>query len=490
MLRSLAVVSYGFGNVVAIWGGRPLCRVWKPAQKWFRPFPCLISGTTAAAVDLQLKDNVFFDHLKAFSSIRKHHDVLYATQAFPDADDRTLLEKLHLPDLFQNLAGTGFNPEMRQKREDGIFIDELPLGEKGPCSEYLQELCCTFTTAFLREIDSVLAQPDVINTEKALCKAILERVIAPSELIAQLDMKKQESMGSLAIKLALLVRKRRAKPIKTEPADTASALWPRIVARTDRLYCLTEKYLPAFEYVANAVSSAAGPTGTTELVMGSLKDPVRVHEKAMDDYGDRFDDNVLPEACVADMIRACLVCGSGQTFVKVLELLNGFRTNVPGFGVVRIDIVRLKNKFAHVDPSHFRNMLLNLHMVLQPTIDSKALDKAYALAQCEWEAAQSKFRAMQAAECSGMYGPAQQAYILAERKWVEAQEAYQVGRTSGGIRIFVELQLHHKLILKYNDESHAHDHYDFFRAHLANTYETRLPAEIDYRTLMLVLGSA
>ena len=39
---------------------------------------------------------------------------------------------------------------------------------------------------------------------------------------------------------------------------------------------------------------------------------------------------------------------------------------------------------------------------------------------------------------------------------------------------FVELQTQHHDILKWNDESNAHDHYDFFRARLAHRYASEL----------------
>eukprot|EP00913_Durusdinium_trenchii_P024176 g22698.t1 len=45
---------------------------------------------------------------------------------------------------------------------------------------------------------------------------------------------------------------------------------------------------------------------------------------------------------------------------------------------------------------------------------------------------------------------------------------------------FVELQVHHKLILDFNDESHAHDYYDFFRRELANQYGKEMEASLNF----------
>ena len=63
---------------------------------------------------------------------------------------------------------------------------------------------------------------------------------------------------------------------------------------------------PAYPRAAQEAVHALVKESNMELSafhLGPLKDPVRVHEKAMDDYADRFPDD-LPEACVADIIRS------------------------------------------------------------------------------------------------------------------------------------------------------------------------------------------
>ena len=42
------------------------------------------------------------------------------------------------------------------------------------------------------------------------------------------------------------------------------------------------------------------------------------------------------------------------------------------------------------------------------------------------------------------------------------------------------MQVHHRVILDYNDAAHAHDHYNFFRAHLQDQYDTELDAQLDF----------
>ena len=53
----------------------------------------------------------------------------------------------------------------------------------------------------------------------------------------------------------------------------------------------------------------------------------------------------------------------------------------------------------------------------------------------------------------------------------------------GGRVTFAELQVHHAAILEFNDESHAHDHYNFFRAKLRDSSGRELDAMLE-RTLV------
>ena len=85
-------------------------------------------------------------------------------------------------------------------------------------------------------------------------------------------------------------------------------------------------------------------------------DPVRIHEKAQDDYADRFHDKVLAEACVADVLRSRVVCTSGTAMLHFIELLaKGFEHEIEGGEKALLEIVRLKNKMGTDDPTHFRN---------------------------------------------------------------------------------------------------------------------------------------
>ena len=91
---------------------------------------------------------------------------------------------------------------------------------------------------------------------------------------------------------------------------------------------------------------------------------------------------------------------------------------------VRFEVVRVKSKFgSDRDPTHFRNLLNNLRMTVT---------------------------------CS-----------------------------DGAVRTsFVELQLHEKGILAHNNESKAHDHYDYFRSLLEGSYDSDLDKFLE-RTILV-----
>ena len=150
-----------------------------------------------------------------------------------------------------------------------------------------------------------------------------------------------------------------------------------------------------------------------------------MHEKAVDDYSDRFTDGALPEACVIDVLRARLICTLPAQLLALLELVVGTTDTPLSLEValpdgrrasVTLRCVRLKHKFgSSLDPTHFRYSIANLR--------------------------------------------------------VEVQFA---GEATPALSTFVEMQLHAKPIIEYNEASHAHAHYDFMRAKLAAQYETQL----------------
>ena len=71
--------------------------------------------------------------------------------------------------------------------------------------------------------------------------------------------------------------------------------------RTDALYCALEGSLSPFGQIVTALARAVG-LGKEGVVVGEMKDPVRTHEKALNDYLVAFDDfddeQVMREGCM------------------------------------------------------------------------------------------------------------------------------------------------------------------------------------------------
>lgn len=374
----------------------------------------------------------FADRLLAFSEIRKGHDRLYVEDAFADAAERKQIESFGVRDQLFLEDGETRNGEMRQRAADGGFIR---VSIKPLSSHYLRKCASFFTESVLRRLDEgLMAEP---NAEKAMKPIVAECepfTTAAATAAAAGDteeaVKALNDATILGVKLGLLVLNRQHKlrgknkedlrrkassgdPVAKKefnhleelraiaPETTASALWARIMVRTDQIYEVMEKMKDIFE---EAVSDLCTRHGLA-VKFGGLKDPVRVHEKAINDYmvdfSDWDDGRVIPEACVLDIVRCRVICEDATSMVALLHEL---RDGIPFSGGGSLKIIRAKNKFETTDPTHFRNILCNLYM--------------------------------------------------------------EVPQGS----CFAELQVQHAAILKYNDDSHAHDHYNFFRTLLAASY--------------------
>lgn len=223
-------------------------------------------------------------------------------------------------------------------------------------------------------------------------------------------------------------------------SDTSlRSLWRAIAGRTDDVMLLAENFQPLFNSTITELCATAGnspsasrPSGVSDdewvaCNLGPIKDPVRIFQKAADDYQTRFGDGVPGEACVADVLRSRIVCFHAASTCDTIAMIKrpqGFvveAAQLPGAAeanVVRVKLktVRIKNKFIDMDPTHFRNALCNLIMVV------------------EW--------------------------------------ADSLGRPPTAF--FCECQVHHRGILQRNEALHAHSHYDFFRTRLANKYDDEM----------------
>ena len=134
-------------------------------------------------------------------------------------------------------------------------------------------------------------------------------------------------------------------------AAPASKVWTQIVSRTDEIYSQNEQ---GYGLVKGMLDKLVFEMDDVTLSIAPLKDPIRIHEKALSKYANKFDDGVLAEACVLDVIRAKCSASTGDSLFGLLTKLHSIK--FPKFcGTVHekecsVELVRCKNKFAHPDP--------------------------------------------------------------------------------------------------------------------------------------------
>ena len=362
---------------------------------------------------VQFASAELLEHAAALSQIRSTHDRIYTETAFPSEKDRDRIERFSAPDLsFINGKDGERAKHLRQKTRGGKWV---AVHRGPPQSKYLQALCRDLTPDVLARIDKVLEPMDPTALSDEVRAAIQEEVVAvvaTPELMSRRSEEERSDFKRSIFELALLVHKRRHvqgahldKIRKWVPQAAAATLWPTIVARLDQYYTVTEGLLEVVKEVIPQLVAAAGlDPASGRLTIGPIKHPVRLHEKALDDYLEDFDDwhddIVVPEACVRDMIRARVVCTNGGSLLSMMEALKGgFEVDVDG-KMAKLSLLRCKNKFdpSKGDPSHHRCVLMNL-----------ILEYDYITAPC------------------------------------------------------VEVQVFHEATLEYNESSHAHDHYYYFK---------------------------
>jgi hypothetical protein len=318
---------------------------------------------------------------------------------------------------------------MRQRERGGERFVGTLAAQAQPQSHYLTTLGAIVTDDLLEQLDTRLQRLDGAAGKDAIDAAFADCFGSTTSLDEAADRGLKH-----AVKLALFTRKRQRK----QPGAVLQMreLHHEIARRTDEIY-LAQEDVPTqqgawsmhgiFERALRALAKRVAEE--MELTFGALKDPVRVVEKAEDDYAANFSDGVAAEACVVDVLRARGICSRPEdlllTQITLLEP-EGVALHVEELSVtVRFEVVRVKSKFgSDRDPTHFRNLLNNLLMTVT---------------------------------CSD-------GHVL---------------RTS-----FVELQLHERSILKHNNDSHAHDHYDYFRSLLEGSYDSDLDKFLE-RTILV-----
>jgi len=344
-------------------------------------------------VQKQLKNDILYKQLTATLAIRRKHDEIYASEF--TSDERQELETMEMINLFVKKDGA-LDPNMRQRSSDGSRFIAARHG--GPDSQCLRELNSDFSPRVLAMLDEMRTDPSGECTRDRVEARLKNQDIIHSD------------RHSIATRLVLLASKKKLP---------TTELWPQIMARTDDLYVATEQLLPMFHAAMHALRQTFGEEAhLIDLTLAeTLKDPIRIHEKAEDDYRTKFEDwddeVVIPEACVLDVLRGRAVCKTASTLVRLQQLLMQGVTLVVEGQDVQIECLRNKHKFRDLDPMHFRNILNNLRM--------------------------------------------------------------SVGERS----VFIELQLHHHKVYQHNNDSHAHAHYEYFRSMLPATYEADLDSMLE-----------
>ena len=187
-----------------------------------------------------------------------------------------------------------------------------------------------------------------------------DREVDEGAILSHEEAKAHEVLSWLN-KLAQLLRRRRINGLGF-PA-TAHGLWPCIVQRCDEIYQLAEWATAPFQrLVEKLVEQYETADGGTHTI--NLKSPIRVHEKAMEDYIYSHDDSVIPEANVVDVLRARVIL-KDTSLLNVPDLMRfidkEFSDEESANGL-KISVVRLKNVFdpRHTGAFNMRFMVLNI----------------------------------------------------------------------------------------------------------------------------------
>jgi len=384
-----------------------------------------------AMVSNQLESATFFQKAMEFVKIRKQHDAVYV-KAFT-SQQRQQLENLSAPNLLKKDGKD--NPEIRQmalvhhngstKTRTSKFLLRHDGDPKSETLKVTDSALRSWPCAggIFAELDSILdASSDKVKIGDV--KKQLEKLVATTGLLAMAP-PAVVMAATVTERLCLLLLHRREKQPEAGKNETAEGLWREIIARTDELYVAAEAMQDRFKEAIKSLAPASkAPNAEEEVLIAPFKDPVRIFEKAESDYRDRFTDEVLPEANILDVLRSSIICTSAEELIAVLEKLkNGFTLLAPDGDApeLKVSLARMKNK---ANPKE-----------IDPTHFRNVL--------CNLEL-----------EC-------------------------------GGLVHYGELQVHHRQIRKYNEESHAHDAYEYFRTELGGSYGPVLNKTLERTILFL-----
>jgi len=275
---------------------------------------------------------------------------------------------------------------------------------------------------------------------------------ALEELLSKLQM--QQLRQQQQVGLPLQQHHDRQHPGRTSTPLSLASLWAITAAATDELYSIAEKLHPKLETGIRGLCEEANIE--CKLQFAPLKDPVRVLEKALDDYWDRFaeeegEDSVPATACVTDIVRCRFLCPSLEACANVAQVLI---EGAPAW----LELIRVKNKFRELDSAHFRNVLFNFRVHFCGGCGDLRDSAVLLEHDCSCKNNNNNDQQEEEEMCGGPPRHTQ----------------------GGGCRhltshIF-EIQVHHEQILDLSENMHSHVYYEFFRT----KNDTIKPEELDF----------
>lgn len=392
-------------------------------------------------INIQMQGNVFFDHLLSLGEVRKKLDNAYKKVSAMARND---LETLYLPSMWQiklepkadapqsDQVLVAWDPEERQKEITGqrIIAKLVPQAETGVIkirSQLLNdlnaELYSTETpseVSLLDRLDEVCASNNPRLDIDLFRSKVLEGMLDlnPVDLT---PVEEPSEYHRVAILLGALIQKNRVQLLKeattnkqhaerktskkkeVEPEyppvvpGTAEEKWLDIVARTDEIYVVHEAMEETFRKLITKLTIEVAREDdeadlmVDELQFAELKDPIRLHEKAMDQYSKRFPkSDELPEACVPDVSRVRVSLRTGNQIKDfIMRLASGIQLseeqmvpikpsqrNAEDEGadpaknaeqalkvVTEVKLMHLINNFEDLDPTHFRKAVCGLKIM-------------------------------------------------------------------------------------------------------------------------------
>ena len=316
------------------------------------------------------KNNEFFHHLLAFRQLRKEQDELFYNELATKSTVRRTLENLgNQLDRFRlDSDPSKFDPEMRQRNVGGARL--LKVVENGAFkSNSIVRMTEQLTPKF-GALDDVITDggvPDGMELEEAVRQIDVELFGADDETCSRA----QKTIFRVAKRLAAYTRRMRRDKKRGKVGMTAKEMWTTVATHTDELLHVAETFQTHFK---KGIATAAGENLVDCIHIAPLKDPVRIYEKAYDDYADRFKDvdDTIPIACIVDVLRCSIVVDKSSDVITVLEKMQqSVSFDLDGKSYT-LELIRAKNKFSvkFLTPSHFRNILLNVRLRVNGTTEA------------------------------------------------------------------------------------------------------------------------